>query len=390
MQASHAGYRVARFALVALISFTELGGASNAVAATFETIHNFNVDDGAQPMGAPVVSKDGALFGTTSAGGLAGAGTLFRLKAGALTTLHSFGAASGDGTYPWGRLSVDERGNLYGTTNAGGQFGAGTIYRYRAADGVSVVYSFTGGPDGGYPLDGLTPDRNGSFYGGATYGGQRLCGSEHTGACGTVFSFDARSKQLVTLHTFFGSDGGWPESAPAFRGGTLVGTTYGDGSTGHGSIYSMQVDGTGFAIVGATHEAAWFQSGLVPDGAGALWGVAGSGGDFHTGGLYRIEVDGSFTWVFSFPADAGGFASATPVEDGAGNLYGTLPYGGAGCGQVYRYRPANGKFMILHEFDCLDGQTPWGGLVIDARGALYGTTESGGTQGGGTLFRIKP
>jgi uncharacterized repeat protein (TIGR03803 family) len=136
------------------------------------------------PKDAVWLDSSGNIFGTASADGTSGAGTVFELSSnsnGSWTekTLHTFGAV-GDGYRPFSNLTPDAAGNLYGTTYVGGAYGAGCVYRlHPGADGrwsENVVYSFTGLSDGNAPATGVTLGGKGVFYGGTELGGSAAMG----------------------------------------------------------------------------------------------------------------------------------------------------------------------------------------------------------------------
>jgi uncharacterized repeat protein (TIGR03803 family) len=137
--------------------------------------------DGAGPAAALIQDHPaGNLYGTTSQGGNtgcalnAGCGTVFKVDTRKReTVLHRFGG-SPDGATPYGRLVMDGSGNLYGTTSAGGggtacQGGCGTVFKIDPSGAETVLYSFTGSPDGANPYAGLVMDGAGDLY------GTRLC-----------------------------------------------------------------------------------------------------------------------------------------------------------------------------------------------------------------------
>jgi uncharacterized repeat protein (TIGR03803 family) len=132
--------------------------------------------DGANPAAGLIRDSAGNLYGTTLAGGIgfftAGFGTIFKLEpTGALAVLHDFGSFYGDGSTPYAGLIADQSGNLYGTTENGGLWGGGSVFRLDPSGIVTVLYSFTGGSDGGAPFAPLAIDAAGNLYGTATVGG---------------------------------------------------------------------------------------------------------------------------------------------------------------------------------------------------------------------------
>jgi uncharacterized repeat protein (TIGR03803 family) len=137
--------------------------------------------DGGIPYAGLVQASDGNFYGTTIEGGTNGDGTVFRITTnGIFTPLWSFTGGS-DGTEPYAGLVQASDGNLYGTTEAGGTNGDGTIFRITTNNVFTPLYSFTGGHDGANPYAGLVQAANGNLYGTAGKGG--------TNGNGTVFEF---------------------------------------------------------------------------------------------------------------------------------------------------------------------------------------------------------
>ena len=87
---------------------------------------------------------------------------------------------------PMGSLVMDAKGNLYGTTWAGGMYGAGTVFKLTPTGDESILHSFSGQADGGSPMDGLVMDGQGNLYGTTLLGGNTQC-PRHSGGCGVVF-----------------------------------------------------------------------------------------------------------------------------------------------------------------------------------------------------------
>ena len=158
-------------------------------------LHQFafpnNRRDGASPYGAFIRDAVGNLYGTTSYGGTTKyfGGTLFKVDhTGKERVLHSFGE-NGDGFSPDG-LVKDTAGNFYGITlgnvefNCSPQPGCGTVFKLDAAGKLTVLYTFTGVPDGAYPQVGLTRDNAGVLYGVTGFSGNQGCLGQ---GCGTVF-----------------------------------------------------------------------------------------------------------------------------------------------------------------------------------------------------------
>jgi len=149
------------------------------------TFKGYQSGDGAAPFASLIMDKSGNLYGTTYAGGDYGYGTVFKLTpSGQETVLYSF-VGQPDAGNPVGRLLMDAQGNLFGTTSYGGTFDSGAVFELSAAGKESVLYSFTGGDDGAYPFDGLAMDAGGNLYGTTELGGN--FNSSCPFGCGVVF-----------------------------------------------------------------------------------------------------------------------------------------------------------------------------------------------------------
>lgn len=196
-------------------------------------------NDGAQTYSNLVADKQGNFYGTTYIGGANNFGTLFKLAPdGTETVLYSFCALSNcaDGESPYPGLIMDKAGNLYGTTNRGGaNIYYGTVFKF-APDGTeTVLHSFAGGSDGSFPYGGLVADRKGDLYGMTWEGG--------SAGGGIVFKVAQDGTETV-LHTFTGTtnDGAYPYDAPILdKAGSLYGTTYGGGSNYKGVVFKLKV-----------------------------------------------------------------------------------------------------------------------------------------------------
>ena len=193
--------------------------------------------DGFGPQGPLVWGPDGDLYGVTVWGGVNGVGNVFKMDtSGNLTTLHSFASGTTDGYYPNpGSLAFDAAGNIYGTTYYGGTGTAcshecGTVFKVTPSGSESLVYSFQGGTGGGYPITGVTLDSKGNIYGTASSYGDPTCG------CGVLFSLNSAGTETV-LHTWTGSDGSYPSGQLLLAGGGLYGLTSNGGTSNDGVAF---------------------------------------------------------------------------------------------------------------------------------------------------------
>ncbi len=214
-----------------------------------KVIHEFTGADGSLPLGTPLVSPDGDVYGTTNEGGASNLGTVFKLsqKPGGrwtLTVLYSF--AGPDGANPEAALTFGPHGTLYGTTNAGGSAGGGTVFSLqpgkdrKAPWTETVLHSFSNGTDGIQPLrSSVVMDKSGALYGTTSAGG--AFGGGVAFALTPPSGHGAWKEQI--LHAF-GNDGadsaGVPFNGVAIgNGGILYGTLTSGGSNNQGAVYAL-------------------------------------------------------------------------------------------------------------------------------------------------------
>ncbi len=310
--------------------------------------------DGGNPQSRVIFGPDGTLYGTTSAGGNGGNGVVFNLRPQPAacksaicpwteTVIYTFQGGS-DGIAPaYGDLTFDQAGNLYGTTvggglNSCGGSSCGVVFKLTKSGSSwteSVLYSFTGGNDGGNPYSGVILDGAGNLYGTAYYGGANSFGA---------------------VYELSRSGSGWTEKTltdfPGGGGYPIGGLTF----DSHGNLF-----GTGF-VGGTVFE-------LMP-----------SGGNW------------SYSLLTTFNGFDGPFGS--PTFDGAGNFYGTNSTGGAyDNGFIFKASPSGGGWNFTDLYDFTggnDGGFPVSNVVLDTSGNLYGTTYLGGSAGGGVAWQFKP
>lgn len=192
--------------------------------------------DGAYPLAGLTKGNHGEFFGATEFGGSRNFGTIFKLtRSGHKTVLHSF-TKGGDGRYPGASLIRDSAGNLYGTTENGGARRFGTVFKVAADGSETVLYSFSGRKDGSTPLAGLIRDTLGNLFGTTVYGG--------AGGNGTVFKLARNGTEKVLYSFSGGNDGGRPQAGLiSDKKGDLFGTTVLGGASGLGTVFELAADG---------------------------------------------------------------------------------------------------------------------------------------------------
>ena len=370
--------------LVAVAASWMLLVSSGAVARqSFHTLVNFGGDDGANPPAPLIQASDGNLYGTTYAGGANSGGTVFRLApAGALTTLYSFCALAScvDGQGPNGSLVLATDGNFYGTTLVGGIADAGTVFKITSQGSLSTLYSFcteSRCTDGKRPFAGLIEGSDGNLYGTTVFGG--------TDNQGTVFRITPAGS-LTTLHSFRGSDGAEPYAGVIqATDGNLYGTTYNGGAAQGGTVFKVTLTGMlttlhNFCSQANCADGAQPYSAVLATTSRRIYGTTEHNGAHNSGTVFTITPAGMLTTVYNFcaqPACAdGGYPHAALIEGTDGNLYGTTDRGGAsGYGTIFKL--SGSSLITLGSFQGANGTEP-DGLVQAVNGLLYGTTLEGG------------
>jgi len=299
---------------------TTYGGGAHDYGTVFELspmarggwsetiLHSFNnPGDGYTPVAGVTLDSAGTLYGTTVEGGRYNSGTVFELSptAGGVWTekiLHHFGY-NADGEEPFGGVTLDAAGNIYGTTNGGGAYNAGTVYEIIRKTGTEkVLHSFNITGEGHYPGAWVILDAAGNVYGTTSVGGEtQNCGTQRCPeAAGTVFELTQKTGDwsVKVLHTFLsnGKDGYAPEAGLVFdTAGNLYGTTSGGGPNNFGTVFELTPSAGG----------GWTETLLYS------WGDNTSDNEPQAG----------------------------LILDSAGNLYGTTPGDSSGYGAVFEVTP---------------------------------------------------
>jgi len=376
-------------------------------AQTLTVLHTFDGSHGQYPNAPLIRDSAGNLYGTTAYGS-AGYGTIFKLdKAGDYTVLYSFAGSPSDGSYPEGGLLRDKNGDFYGTTWQGGATNGGTIFKLDSSGDETVLYNFVlNSSDGMWPYAGLIDDAKGNLYGttsaGGTGGGGIVFELENTGAEDVLFNFDGNL-----------GNGTFPGGGSLLRGnGRLYGTTSSGGSSNLGTVFALHKSKIANVIDFAGAEGEFPFGGLIKDSAGNFYGTTQYGGDLSChaessgcGTVFKLDANGNETVLYSFLGTPDGDdVIAGLVSDKIGNLYGVTAYGGTGscqntpyegCGTIFEIDPT-GKETVLYNFTGgADGKYPYGGLIRDSKGNLYGTVAEGGGKGCGgsgcgAVFVLKP
>ncbi len=346
--------------------------------------------------GAMVLHSDGHFYGMAASGGARNQGAVYRLiSAGVMSTLYSFSGT--DGAAPTGCLAVGADGALYGTAPSGGASGFGAVFKVSTAGVFTKLVDFTGpsGATRGAVPESLVLAGDGNFYGSTQAGG--------SGGFGTVFRMTPAGV-LTTLADFTGTSGVVQGSQPlgplAVNGGLLYGVTKAGGTAGLGVIYEISTTGV-FRLLGQFTGAAGALPGSAPAGGliynstdGLLYGTTENGGTNSFGVAFKIStaLTPAYTLLRHF-ADATGSQPVGALVKGAdGSLYGMTYLGGtAALGTVYKLT-ITGTHTVLASFSgttgAVLGSAPRGGLCLGIDDQFYAVTPSGGVGNLGTAFKV--
>lgn len=345
-----------------------------AAQGKFKILHTFEYGDGAVPFGNLIQDASGTLYGTTIDGGTAGdcdsgCGVVFKLTTkGEFTRLYSFTNGS-DGAYPLAGVVMDAAGNLYGASQ-NGALGGGVVFELTRSGDFHVLHSFD--QTDGFAPNGLILGADGNLYGTTNSGGDLSCSAGGGGGCGVVYKLDKAGTETV-LYRFKGtSDGLFPVSPLLMdKAGTLFGTAEAGGDkkghcnlsdepSGCGTVFKIDSAGKFFVLFtfDSANGASPFNGQLIQDSDGNLLGTTTAGGNgkcTYTDGatgcgvVFKITAAGKESVLYNFKRQSdGGVPYTGVVEDSKGNLYGTTVYGGdlsctpgsgGGCGVIFELKP---------------------------------------------------
>ena len=348
------------------------GAASSGGIANSGTVFRMSLDgrvsvveaflgnpEGVSP-GLQLQTSDGSLYGVAD-GGLFNRGIVFKMTTGgALTVLHTFAGGPTDGTAPTALIQGAD-GQFYGTTESGGQFDMGIVFRMTSDGTMTLLHSFAGGLADGAKGGFLVQGRDGNLYGATKEGGAN--------ELGTAFRLSLDGA-LTILHTF----GTFGATEDLYSPGSFIqatdGNFYGTATNSKwctASVFRMSADGTLAVLytldVSDGDYSCFYLPGIVQGRDGNLYGTR-LGIKGQTGLLYRITLQGVVTIIGEFPWWASPIGSLVPGADG--NLYGVFRR--PGYQAISRVRP-DGAVTVLHPlqssavYDLLPGND----------GALYGT-----------------
>jgi len=367
--------------------------AALAQAQTFTSLFSFDGTDGGYPYTGHLAYNAGTLYGTAYYGGsYSYYGVVFSITtAGTETVLYNFTGGS-DGGYPFAPVIRDKNGNLYGTAYYGGSSTYGVVFKVDTAGNETVLHSFTGGSDGGYPYQGVVMDKKGNLYGTTYYGGANSY-------YGVIYKLDKKGNETV-LHNFSysSSDGCYP-----FYGSLLMdtkdnlyGVTDSCGASYEGTLYEYSKKGT-FSLLhsfaGGTSDGCYPYGTPAMDSKGNFYGTTDSCGTNSAGIVWKVSKKGKETILHNGSCSSSDicYMGGGVTLDKKDNLYGLADDGGANSyGALYELS-RKGTLTLLHSFDYSDGGYPFADeVLLVGKGTLYGATSSGGTDYEGTVWSYVP
>jgi uncharacterized repeat protein (TIGR03803 family) len=338
--------------------------------------------------------KGATAYGTTQYGGTNSGGTLFTVtSAKKVTTIYNFNPAT-DGNIPNDMLAIDAGGNVYGTTQQGGQFSGGTIFKLSPARKLTVLHAFDpAAGDGSGPLQGVVRGGDGTLYGAAAGGAISTNGS--------VFQMTAKNVYSTRYEFKSQGDGHCPFSGVAVDAAdNIYGTVVGGGFGGdpNGAVWRLAQHNRLTPLYkfkdGADGE--YPDQAPIVDAAGNVYGTIlkkttnAVEDASYAGAIWKIDTTGQFSIFYQFTGKTDGYGPNGPLLlNTDGNFYGTTGSGGGkkkkpGYGTLFRITPA-GVFTVLRTFYYgPEGGGPTGTLAHDSRGAIYGGTSAG------TVYKYVP
>ncbi len=352
-----------------------------AQAQTYTVVYNFgsNANDPVNLIGGPNLiaqGRDGNFYSMSNGGGTAAHGTAFKITpSGTVTVLASF--AWTNGLYPIGGLILGTDGNLYGATEWGGDSscnlgsGCGTVMKITPAGVLTTLFAFPSSlSNGEFPGPPPIQGTDGNFYGSTTW---------NVNGDATLYKMTPTGTMTV-LHVFNGTDGNYVEGQ-LVQGtdGNFYGGSFQGGTSNDGVLFKLTPAGVLTVLhnfTGSDGASSW---GLVQGTNGTFYGATVGGGTSNAGVVFKLTSSGTYTVLYNLNGTTDGinpYSSLIQATDG--NFYGVTNTGGSlGFGTIYKITPA-GVYTVVHNFDNTTGRNPQSTLTQATSGLLYGDTYKGG------------
>jgi len=335
--------------------------------------------------------------------------TTFLMHAQTYSILHNF-TGGADGAEPTTGLTMDARGDLFGTANAGGRGscnagGCGTVFRLARAESgwiFTPLYAFQGGNDAAGPYSRVLFGPDGTLYGSTVGGGVASC----PGGCGTVYRLRPSPtacqaalcpwSESVLYRFQGGTDAFYPTGDLAFDStGAIYGTTYIGGTGGPGTVWKLTPTGGDWSesiawnFTGSGSDGGNPYGGVVFDSTGNMYGTSSAASNSQ-GAVWELSPSGS-EWtehtLYDFRGGSDGGSPAAGLIFVSGNLYGATETGPNQAGLAFQLTTSGGGWSFSTISALPPGSGPFGRLVADSAGNLYGATE-GGDSDYGAIFKL--
>jgi uncharacterized repeat protein (TIGR03803 family) len=363
-------------------------------ALSFSVLHSFGPSDWSPD--TDLILSGATLYGAANGGTNNGSGVVFAVDItdSNYSVLYTFSATggfitytNGDGAFPNGLILLGN--DLYGTTEAGGPTGHGTIFTVQTNGvGCTNLHFFDYRSNGIAPLSSLVLWAS-TFYG--------ITGGGGTAGNGTVFSINADGSGFTNLYDLQNTEDGEVPNSLMIWENVLYGTAEVGGTNGAGGIFTVNTNGTGFrdlhsfaALSGATNADGYSPLGPLVASADTIFGTTASGGTEGGGTIFSIHTDGTkFSNLYNFRGGNDGFTPQAGLCIAGNILFGTTYYGGTNdSGTVYAIKTDGTGYVSLYSFTGgSDGAYPRAELTVSGN-RLYGTASEGGANGAGTIFSL--
>ncbi len=297
-------------------------------------------------------------------------------------------------------LTIDTHGNLYGSSQGGGTYNYGTVFKVTPAGVLSTLYNFGSNQSGGMygdgiqPLDSLVRDAAGNLYGVTVSNDSGGCAAGLYG-CGVVFKITPAGVEtlLYDLTDCGKAISDFSEFKTALvldSAGNLYGDYFCYGADEGTIVFKITPEGKFSKIYSDRAAGANIAFGpWIVSRAGNLYGY-GVEASTSLPAIVELTPKGKLTILYTFANGVSPMGKLT--QDAAGNFYGATYFGGSHLsGSVFEFSAKN-VYSTLYSFcsqqNCADGQYPIGYLTLDSSGNLYGLTYFGGINNDGVVFQV--
>jgi len=380
---------------------TSLKG-SNGFGVFFEYDYNTNYykkivdfngsNNGRNPYGSMMQASNGKLYGTTNIGGNFNAGTIFEynLSSATLTKVFDFNTGNATGSNPKGNLIESTNGKLYGLAQSGGNNGVGTIFEFDPSTNIFTKKINLTVWSGEQPAGSLLEANNGKMYFLAILGG--------TNSLGSLVEYDPTLNFMLKKCDLSSLTGGKPTgSLIQASNGKLYGLTSEGGANNFGTIIEYDITNN---ILTKLFDFNGASSGSTPRGSlvqhpnGKLYGLTRGGGINNRGTIFSFDyITSSFTNLFDFETgnSTGNYPDGSVSISSNGNLIGLTSYGGlTNDGTIFEFDINTSTFTKKLDFENrYNGNSAMGGSMVSyTNNLILGQLNAGGNFNNGTIIEF--